>query len=72
LSVIGKNLQVSIPSVAANANARVAIFDMQGNQVISRTINGAASINLSGIAAGQYLVKVQGKGFAQNGRILVK
>jgi len=73
LSVFGKNLQVNIPSVAAYANARVAIFDMQGNQVMSRAINGAnASINLNGIAAGQYLVKVQGKGFAQNGRILVK
>ena len=73
LSVIGKNLQISIPGFAANANARVAIFDMQGNQVMSRTINGAnASINLNGIAAGQYLVKVQGKGFTQNGKILVK
>ena len=73
LSVIGKNLQVIIPSVAANTNAKVAIFDIQGNQVISRAINDAnASINLNGIAAGQYLVKVQGKGFAQNGRILVK
>ena len=68
LSVIGKNLQINVPS----ANAKVAIFDMQGNQVMSSTINGAASINLSGIAAGQYLVKVQGKGFTQNGRILVK
>jgi mannan endo-1,4-beta-mannosidase len=74
LSVIGKNLQISVPVLnAASANARVVIFDMQGNQVMSRTINGTkASINLSGIAAGQYLVKVQGKGFAQNGGILVK
>jgi mannan endo-1,4-beta-mannosidase len=45
---------------------------MQGNQVMSRAINGAASINLNGIAAGQYLVKVQGNGFNQNGKILVK
>ncbi|MBQ3778879.1 MAG: T9SS type A sorting domain-containing protein, partial [Fibrobacter sp.] len=73
LSVIGKNLQISVPGLnAASANARVVIFDMQGNQVMSRTINGAASINLSGIAAGQYLVKVQGNGFNQNGKILVK
>ena len=74
LSVIGKNLQISVPGLnAASANARVVIFDMQGNQVMSRTINGTkASINLSGIAAGQYIVKVQGKGFAQNGKILVK
>ena len=72
LSVIGKNLQISVLNNAANATAKVAIFDMQGNQVMSRAINGAASINLSGIAAGQYLVKVQGNGFNQNGRILVK
>jgi mannan endo-1,4-beta-mannosidase len=72
LAVVGKYLQINVPSIAANANAKVAIFDMQGNQVMSRAINGTASINLNGIAAGQYLVKVQGKGFTQNGRILVK
>jgi mannan endo-1,4-beta-mannosidase len=73
LVVIGKNLQISIPGIAAGATAKVAIFDMQGNQVVIRAINGAnASINLNGIAAGQYIVKVQGKGFAQNGKILVK
>ena len=73
LSVIGKNLQISILNNAANATAKVAIFDMQGNQVMSYAINGtSASINLSEIAAGQYIVKVQGKGFTQNGRILVK
>ena len=74
LVIIGKNLQISVPgTIAAGATARVAIFDMQGNQVMNRAINGTnASINLNGIAVGQYIVKVQGKGFAQNGRILVK
>ena len=73
LSVIGKNLQISVLNNAANATAKAAIFDMQGNQVMSYAINGtSASINLSEIAAGQYIVKVQGKGFTQNGRILVK
>ena len=74
LVVIGKNLQISVPgAIAAGAISRVAIFDMQGNQVMNRAINGTnASINLNGIAVGQYIVKVQGKGFAQNGRILVK
>ena len=73
LSVIGKNLQISVLNNAANATAKVAIFDMQGNQVMNYAINGtSASINLSEIAAGQYIVKVQGKGFTQNGRILVK
>ena len=73
LSVIGKNLQISVLNNATNDTAKVAIFDMQGNQVMSYAINGtSASINLSEIAAGQYIVKVQGKGFTQNGRILVK
>ena len=73
LSVIGKNLQISVLNNAANTTAKVAIFDMQGNQVMSYAINGtSASINLSEIVAGQYIVKVQGKGFTQNGRILVK
>ena len=73
LSVIGKNLQIRVLNNAANATAKVAIFDMQGNQVMNYAINGtSASINLSEIAAGQYIVKVQGKGFTQNGRILVK
>jgi mannan endo-1,4-beta-mannosidase len=74
LSVVGKNLQISVPgSNIANATARVAIFDMQGNRVLQETVNSAnAGIDLSRIAVGQYIVKVQGKGFTQNGRILVK
>ena len=71
LVVIGKNLQISVPSaIATGANARVAILDMQGHQVMNRAINGAnASLNLSGLSAGQYIVKVQGKGFAQSKKI---
>ncbi|MBR6455204.1 MAG: T9SS type A sorting domain-containing protein, partial [Fibrobacter sp.] len=71
LSVVGKNLQISVPgSNIANATARVAIFDMQGNRVLQETVNSAnAGIDLSRIAVGQYIVKVQGKGFTQNGRI---
>ena len=62
LSVIGKNLQISVLNNAANATAKVAIFDMQGNQVMNYAINGtSASINLNEIAVGQYIVKVQGK-----------
>ena len=73
LSIIGKNLQVNILSIAANTTAKVTIFDMQGNQVMNHTINGtSANLNLSGIMAGQYIVKVQGKGFTQNRRILIK
>jgi len=74
LSVVGKNLLISVPgSNIANATARVAIFDMQGNRVLQETVNSAnAGIDLSRIAVGQYIVKVQGKGFTQNGRILVK
>jgi mannan endo-1,4-beta-mannosidase len=74
LSVVGKNLQISVPgSNIANATARVAIFDMQGNRVLQETVYFAnAGIDLSRIAVGQYIVKVQGKGFTQNGRILVK
>ena len=73
LSVIGKNLQVNIPSFAANATTKVTIFDMQGNQVMNHTINGTnASINLNGIVAGHYLVKLHGNGFTQKGKILVK
>ena len=66
LVIVDKNLQINVPG----ATAKVAIFDMQGHQVLSRAINGAnASINLSGIAAGQYIVKVQGNGFTQSKKI---
>lgn len=73
LSVIGKNLLISVSgSNSANATAKIAIFDMQGNQVMNRAINGVnANINLSEIAAGQYIVKVQGNGFKQSNRILL-
>ena len=74
LSVIGKNLLISVSgSNSANATAKIAIFDMQGNQMMSRDVQAArANINLSEIAAGQYIVKVQGNGFKQSNRILVK
>ena len=71
LIVTGKILHLSLPSVtAAGSSARVAIFDMQGNQVMNRAINGAnANISLNGIANGQYIVKVQGNGFTQSKKI---
>ena len=73
LSVIGKNLLISVPgSNSANATAKIAIFDMQGNQMMSRDVQAArANINLSEIAAGQYIVKVQGIGIKQSNRILL-
>ena len=73
LSVIGKNLLISVPgSNSANATAKIAIFDMQGNQMMSRDVQAArANINLSEIAAGQYIVKVLGNGFKQSNRILL-
>ena len=73
LVIVGKNLQINVPGATASATAKVAIFDMQGHQVLSRAINGAnASINLSGIATGQYIVKVQGKNFSQSKRVQIK
>ena len=73
LVIVDKNLQINVPGAVANATAKVAIFDMQGHQVLSRAINGAnASINLSGIAAGQYIVKVQGKNISQSKRVQIK
>ena len=69
LVIVDKNLQINVPG----ATAKVAIFDMQGHQVMNRAINGAnASINLSGIAAGQYIVKVQGKNISQSKRVQIK
>ena len=73
LSVVGRDLQIHLAGASsAGATTRVAIFDMQGNQVMSRDVQAArANINLSEIAAGQYIVKVQGNGFKQNNRILL-
>ena len=66
LVIVDKNLQINVPG----ATAKVAIFDMQGNQVMNRAINGAnANISLNGIADGQYIVKVQGNGFTQSKKI---
>ena len=74
LSVVGRILQIHLAGASsAGATTRVAIFDMQGNQMMSRDVQAArANINLSEIAAGQYIVKVQGNGFKQSNRILVK
>ena len=55
ISIAGKKLQIILGG--AN-NATVTIFDMQGNQVLSRAVNGTnASISLNNIAVGQYIIK---------------
>ena len=72
LIVAGKKLQINVPG-AANATVKVSLFDMQGHQVMSSTVKGAsASIDLSKFAAGQYIVKVQGKNISQSKRVQVK
>jgi len=72
LIVAGKTLLINVPS-AANATIKVSLFDMQGHQIMSSTVNGSnASINLSKFAAGQYIVKVQGKNISQSKRVQIK
>ncbi|WP_297699138.1 glycosyl hydrolase [uncultured Fibrobacter sp.] len=69
IRLVGHDLQVNLNA----STAKVSIFDMQGHQVMNRIVNGAnACIKLNGIAAGQYIVKMQGNGFSQNTRIQVK
>ena len=63
LSVVGKNLHVSLPGLAS---AKIAIFDMQGNRVLRKAISSAsANIGLNNLAHGQYIVKIQGQNFTQ-------
>ena len=74
MNLVGKNLQINLANASsANATTKIAIFDMQGNQVLSHAINAAnASINLSGFAAGQYIVKVQSKNISQSKKVQIK
>ena len=74
MNLVGKNLQINLANASsANATTKIAIFDMQGNQVLSRAINAAnASIDLSGFTAGQYIVKVQSKNISQSKKVQIK
>ena len=67
LFLAGRELQVNL-----NTAAQLAIYDMQGNRVLSKNMSGSATITLSRLARGQYIVQVKGQGKALAKKILIK
>ncbi|WP_405340206.1 glycosyl hydrolase [Fibrobacter sp.] len=67
LFLAGRELQVNL-----NTAAQLAIYDMQGNHVLTKNMNGSGSISLSRLARGQYIVQVKGLGKALAKKILIK
>ena len=67
LFLAGRELQVNL-----NTAAQLAIYDMQGNRVLSKNMSGSATIALSRLARGQYIVQVKGQGKALAKKILIK
>ena len=62
VSMAGNKLQINLHGVST---ATVSIFDMQGNLVLNHTINASSSLSTNNLAAGQYIVKIQGQKFTQ-------
>jgi mannan endo-1,4-beta-mannosidase len=67
LFLAGRELQVNL-----NTAAQLAIYDLQGNHVLTKNMNGSGSISLSRLARGQYIVQVKGLGKALAKKILIK
>ena len=51
--------------------AEIAVFDALGNRVWMQRVNGQSQVDLPQLAAGAYLVLVQGEGFSSTERLIV-
>lgn len=58
-------------ATAANAAKTVAIFDVLGKQVLNTKVNGEA-VNVSGLTAGVYIVKITEEGKTATRKLVVK
>ena len=67
LLLAGRELQVNL-----NAAAQFAIYDLQGNRVLAKKMNGSGTIALSHLARGPYIVKISGQGHSLAKKILIK
>ena len=67
LFLAGRELQVNL-----NADAQLAIYDLQGNRVLAKKMNGSGVIALSHLARGPYIVKISGHDNSLAKKILIK
>ena len=67
LFLVGRELQVNL-----NATAKVSIYDLQGNRILAKNLSGNKSLDLSQLAHGKYMVKVNGSGISAVQPILIK
>ena len=64
----GKTLQLNL----GQATAKVSVYDLQGNRILAKNLSGNKSLDLSQLAHGKYMVKVNGSGISAVQPILIK
>ena len=64
----GKTLQLNL----GQTSAKVSVYDLQGNRILVKNMSGDKSLDLSQLAHGKYMVKVNGSGISAVQPILIK
>lgn len=66
-ALMGRTLQIVAPG-----NVRVTIFDLQGNRILEKDVFASSAIDLERLNAGQFVIRIQGNGFALSKQIFIK
>ena len=64
--LVDSELQVNL-----NAPARLALFNMQGNRVLTKDMSGSGTVSLSRLARGLYIAQLKGKNFSHSRKIRI-
>ena len=67
LELVNRNL-----SVVGLSSAQVSIFDLHGRVMLKRQIQGSGALDLSGLRAGAYVVRLKGAGVSETKRIQLR
>lgn len=68
------NGEINVQSKYDIGQAKVSIFDMNGRIVFSQEIEmrQTSSINASGLTAGIYLIQIEGEGYSQTSKLIIR
>ena len=67
LELVNRNL-----NVVGLTSAQVSVFDLQGRVMLKRQIQGSGALDLSGLRAGAYVVRLKGAGVSETKRIQLR
>ncbi len=68
------NGQININGTGINEEVAITIFDINGREVYNKktTLNGSTNINATNLNTGFYILKIKGKEFIYNKKILIE